>query len=53
MKIKNKTIMGKWHLERVNQNFEMARVNGQAIECRHLKWWEKIIYWYKINIRYF
>ena len=39
MKEKNK-----WRLTKINQGFEMTRVNGQSIECRKLNWFEKIIY---------
>jgi len=34
----------KWKLTKINQGFEMTRINNQAIECRKLNWFEKIIY---------
>jgi len=40
--------MGKeyrWRITKINDGFEMTRINGQAIECRKLNWFEKIIYW--------
>ena len=37
----------KWRPSKVNQGNEMCRVNPKTnyIECRLLKWYEKIIYW--------
>lgn len=37
-------IKNKWKLTKINQGYEMTRINGQAIECRKLNWFEKIIY---------
>ena len=34
----------KWRLTRINDGFEMTRINGQAIECRGLSHFEKIFY---------
>lgn len=33
----------KWQLTKINQGYQMTRVNGQEIECRNLYWWEKVL----------
>ena len=42
----------KWKLTKINQGFEMTRIEGQAIACRKLNWFEKIIYWNKLRRNY-
>jgi len=38
--------MNKWKLSRVNQGYQMTRVEGGGIACRELTRWEKIkLYW--------
>ena len=44
MRIKNK-----WRLTKINDGFEMTRIDGQAIACRKLNLLEKIIYWRKFK----
>jgi len=39
----------KWRITKINDGHEMTRINGQAIECRKLNWFEKIIYWRKLG----
>ncbi len=36
-----------WTPSRINQGWEMARINPQSnmVEVRHLNLWERIIYW--------
>ena len=38
--------MSKWKPSKINQSIEMTRCNFTLnhIEVRHLKWWEKIVY---------
>jgi hypothetical protein len=33
----------KWQLSKINQGYQMTRINGQEIECRNLYWWEKVL----------
>jgi len=33
----------KWKLTKINQGYQMTRINGQEIECRDLYWWEKVL----------
>jgi len=34
--------MNKWKLTRINQGYQMTRVEGDSIACRELIFWEKI-----------
>ena len=35
--------MNKWMLTKINQGFQMTRIEGTKITCRELYWWEKIL----------
>ena len=36
--------MNNWKLTKINQGYEMTRVDSLGVSCRKLKWWEKIKY---------
>jgi len=42
----------KWQITKINNGFEMTRVEGQTISCRKLNCFEKIIYWNKLRRNY-
>ena len=37
--------MKKWERAKINQEWKMTRVEGNAIAIREMKWYEKIWYW--------
>ena len=35
----------KWEITKINQDYQMTRIYGDYIECRDLRWFEKVLKW--------
>ena len=38
----------KWKLTKINQGYQMTKIDGNFICCRDLNWFERIIYYFRI-----